>query len=91
MTLLQKVKTWLLGKTNSNEVPEGYCPNCWGRQEYGGAFLEAVHQEKIDLNNVEQKTGWVNAYAVRYLEGIKLKPVEEGLVCGQCSTVYKAS
>ena len=26
--------------------PEGFCPNCWGRQEYGGQFLEAVKNHK---------------------------------------------
>ena len=89
MTILEKIKALLAGKKDPKQIPESHCPNCWGRQEYEGAFLEAVHQEQIDLNNIDQKKGWVDAYAVRHFEGIKLQPAEEGLVCARCSTVYK--
>jgi hypothetical protein len=87
MTIFQKIRQLLSGK-KTNEVPESYCPNCWGRQEYEGAFLDAVRQEKIDLNNIDQKKGWIDAYAVRHFEGIKLRPVEDGVVCGACQTIY---
>lgn len=88
MTIFQKIKQLLSGK-NADEVPESYCPNCWGRQEYEGQFLQAVRQEQIDLNNIDQKKGWIDAYAVRHFEGIKLKPAAEGVVCGMCATGYQ--
>ncbi len=91
MTIFQKIKQFLLGENNTTEAPESYCPNCWGRQEYEGEFLEAVHREQIDLNNLDQKKGWIDAYATRYFEGIKLRTAPEGVVCGACATVYHRS
>lgn len=40
MDIFQSIKTWFTsGKV---ETPEGYCPNCWGFQEYSGNFYEAI-------------------------------------------------
>lgn len=89
MTIVQKIKQFLTGQTNQIEASEIHCPNCWGRQEYGGKFMETVRNEKIDLNNLEQKKGWINAYATRYFEGIKLHKAEEGLICAACELTYK--
>jgi hypothetical protein len=71
--MLEYLKKYLSGDSEKVTVPEGYCPNCWGNQEYGGKFIAAVHNEKIDLNNIEQKRGWIEAYATKNLHGIQLK------------------
>lgn len=88
MTIIQKIKDFLFQKTNTIETPEKYCPNCWGRQEYHGGFLKVIKNEIIDLNNIDQKKGWIDAYFVRHFEGIKLKKVESKLVCGVCDVSY---
>jgi hypothetical protein len=66
-------------------TPNEFCPNCWGRQEYGGNFVEAVKKEKIDLHNLENKRGWVRAYAQKYLHSIKLKTSNGKQICTSCS------
>ena len=70
-------------------VPDGYCPNCWGRQEYGGNFYKSVKAEGIDTNNLEKKKGWIQAYAEKHLSGINLRQEDSVLVCNNCHTKYE--
>ncbi len=87
MTLLEYIRTWLAGgKTNP---PEGYCPNCWGTQEYEGEFYKAIKNEGINVNNIEQKKGWIQAYAAENLSGIRLVPSDNQLVCNSCKIAYQ--
>ena len=72
-------------------APEGLCPNCWGRQEYGGKFYEAIKKEKVDLKNADQKRGWIQAYAAKYLGGIKLFEKHNEMICSNCQIDQKAS
>jgi len=89
MNLIDVVVKFIKGEKQTTDVPEGFCPNCWGRQEYEGQFFEAVKNEQIDLNNVTEKKGWIQAYAVEHLEGIKLKKMEGVLECTACKVTYK--
>lgn len=89
MNLLERVAQFFSRKTQRIEVSADYCPNCWGKQEYGGQFYEAVQKEIIDLNNVTQKKGWIQAYALEHFEGIKLKKVQNGMECTACKTTYR--
>ncbi len=63
---------------------EGYCPNCWGTQEYQEQIIEAAEQEKIDLNNISLRKGWIQAHAARFFEGIKLGKKEYEGGCPIC-------
>jgi len=74
---------------SGNNPPEGYCPNCWGTQEYGGKFYEAARNYNADVNTKNPNLGWVQDYANKHLEGIALKPHQEGLVCEHCKVVYR--
>lgn len=90
MKLLQVLKSFLTNKSAEKIVPEGYCPNCWGRQEYGGQLYEAVLNEGITAENLSDKIGWVEAYAQKHLLGIKLaKSSNDELVCAICKVGYK--
>lgn len=62
----------------------GYCPNCWGKQEFQNEIKEAAVKRKIDLNNVDKKLGWIQGYAAKYLTGIKLKKDEQTKKCPTC-------
>ena len=89
--LINHLKSYL-GQSKNNtalETPEGLCPNCWGRQEYAGAFYEAVKTENLDTNNIDQKTGWVQAYAEKHLIGIQLRERDGQLVCNSCNVLYE--
>ncbi len=89
MSLFENVKNYLSGGTPKVETPEEYCPNCWGRQEYEGQFLKAIEKESIDLNNVNEKKGWIQAYAVEHFEGIKGKAKNDVLECNSCKVTYQ--
>ncbi|MCB0641082.1 MAG: hypothetical protein KDC44_05555 [Phaeodactylibacter sp.] len=78
-------------KNDPKLTPVGLCPNCWGRQSYGGKFYEALEKERVDLNNIEEKKGWILAYAAEHFVGIDL--LEEGngeLVCNTCTTAFRS-
>lgn len=79
---------FLANDPKSNETPEGYCPNCWGRQEYQGKFFEAVKREGVDTQNISEKRGWIQAYAERHLSGITLSNAEPNNVCASCGMKY---
>jgi len=88
MTLFEHVKKYLKkdSKTAQVQTPEGYCPNCWGRQEYSGTLYQVLKAENIDSNNVDQRKGWIQGYAEKHLIGIRLNKVENKLVCDVCYT-----
>lgn len=71
------------------KIDDDFCPNCWGRQEYGGAFYNAVKAEGINTKNINQKKGWIQAYVEKHLTGIKLKVVDAQLACNSCSVRYE--
>jgi len=85
MNLIERIKAAFTNKETIINTPDDYCPNCWGRQEYGGNFYQAVRNEIIDLNNIDQKMGWVESYAKKQFQGIQLKNNE----CPACKVVYK--
>lgn len=72
-------------------VPEGLCPNCWGRQEYGGKFYEAVRNYKTDINSTDPKVGWIQEYANKHLLNIQLQKKNDYLVCQNCKLTYHPS
>jgi len=92
MNWLNYVEDLIKGKGRSKATPEGVCPNCWGRQEYGNKMYKAIEEEGIDLNNVESKLGWIEAYVVEYFDGIKVsrKPTEEQYECAACKMRYES-
>ena len=74
---------------SKKETPSGYCPNCWGRQEYGGEFYKAVKVERINTNKIESKRGWIQAYVGKHLTGIQLEDKDSKQVCKSCQTAYE--
>lgn len=84
MNLIQSIAK-AIEKREPSEVPEGYCPNCWGRQEYSGYLFSVLHREKIDLTNLDSKKGWIQEYAAKRLYSIKLQERGDEFVCGTCS------
>ena len=84
MDLLHRIKK-ALERKQPIEVPLHYCPNCWGREEYSGNLFKAVHKEKIDLTNINEKKGWIQEYAAKNLVNIKLQKQEDDYICLKCN------
>jgi len=89
MSAFSNLLDYIKENKKREEVPHGYCPNCWGRLEYGGEFYKAIKQEDIDLNNVEKHKGWIQALASKYLYGIELKKKGKEWECETCSIKYE--
>lgn len=86
MNLYKSIKSFLLKKSTNEkiEAPEGLCPACWGRQEYGGKFFEAIKKEKIDVTKIDAKKGWIQDYAEKNLSDIILHKKGHSLTCSVC-------
>jgi hypothetical protein len=76
-------------KETKEDVPEGLCPNCWGRQEYGGKFFEASKNYDSDINSKNPKLGWIQEYANKHLLDIQLKKKDDQLICNKCKVNYR--
>ena len=68
----------------TQETPEGICPNCWGKQEYGGQIRTLYADRQIDVNNREANYAFIQKFVVKYLDGIQLKKGNSGLECTAC-------
>ena len=82
---------FLKRKNSGKEVniPEGLCPNCWGRQEYGGQFFEKLKNHAIDINTDEPEIGWITDYTEKHIKGIKLNNQDGALVCSKCKYSFR--
>jgi len=91
MNLGQSLLIFLESKDKSITTPEGFCPNRWGKEEYGGNFYKQIRQENLNVNSKESNVGWVNTYTNKYLEGIALKRKGNGeeLICENCKISYQ--
>ena len=89
MNVFKSILNFLRRREEKVDAPEGFCPNCWGRQEYGGQFFEAIKNENVNVNNVEEKKGWVQDYADKHLSSIKLVHEDGVDVCSKCKLVYR--
>ena len=72
-----------------SDTPEGLCPNCWGRQEYGGDFYDAVKNHGLDVNTKQPEVGWITDYAEKHLKGIRIEFTNDEGACQQCKIRYR--
>lgn len=56
-------------KRNSSSAK---APNGWGRQHYSKK-QKVSFKEDVDLNNITNKRGWIQAYAAKKISGLKRK------------------
>ncbi|MFL1013584.1 hypothetical protein [Flavisericum labens] len=88
MNLVKNVLAFLKRDPNDNKLksPKGFCPNCWGRQEYGGNFYKAL--KTANIKDLEYKKGWITLYVESNLKGIYLQTKVNKLVCNVCFKSY---
>ncbi len=71
-----------------NSYPKGYCPNCWGREEYGGNFYEEVAKRNMNALDDKYDSGWVDNYAVTHLKGAQLEDKGNAFACPTCAARF---
>lgn len=91
MNIINSLLTYLKERQAKPEkkAPEGLCPNCWGRQEYGGNFYEAVKNHGLDVNTKQPEVGWIKDYAEKHLKGIRLETKDDSVACPSCKISYR--
>jgi hypothetical protein len=67
--------------------PTGFCPNCWGSQEYDGLVRQMYVDKQIDVNNHESNHAFIQDFVVKHVNGIHLKKGDNGLECPTCKRV----
>lgn len=88
MSLAENLKRFLKNKEKGDKTtvaPEGVCPNCWGRQEWGGEFYKQIKARNITPES-HTYTSFINEVASK-LDEIKLK--EDTYECTTCHVKYK--
>ncbi len=92
MSLLNWIKTSYKAEGGDQEIKEeGLCPNCWGSQEYGGRFLQAVKDKQIDINNGNAANAFIQNFVKTYLQPIKLQNHDIYDQCPVCKVKYAKS
>ena len=71
------------GKTQG-KTPEGFCPNCWGEQEYDNMIREMYTDMQIDVNNHKANYAFIQDFVVTNLNGIKLIKGNNSFECPTC-------
>ena len=69
-------------------TPEGFCPNCWGSQEYDNVVRELYEDKQIDVNNHAANYAFIQDYIVNRVSGINLKKGNNSFECPTCKTKY---
>jgi hypothetical protein len=66
------------------------CPNCWGKQEYDGRFVEAARDRQIDINNKDNTStrAFIQNFMSKYVDGISLRKEGDRRICPACSARY---
>jgi len=68
--------------------PGGFCPNCWGSQEYDNQIRELYRDKQVDVNNQEANYAFIQDFVVTHIKGIHLKKGKNSLECPTCRVKY---
>ena len=67
-----------------NESPDGFCPNCWGIQEYDNQIRKMYTDKQVDVNNHKANYAFIQKFVVAHIEGIHLQKKSTGFECPTC-------
>ncbi len=81
------------GKTtveSADLVEAGVCPNCWGKQDYDGKFVQFVEDATKDNvnNNAQNKKAFIQQFVETNISGIKLKREGATQRCPVCAATH---
>lgn len=88
----------LFGKKKNSEtftdqelIDAGACPNCWGKQEYDGKYVDYVKdQTKSNIDkNKSGKKAFIQQFVETNVTGIRLKKDGDKQTCPACKLGFK--
>ena len=71
-----------------DKTPKGFCPNCWGEQEYDNQVRELYKDRQINVNNHNENYAFIQDFMVTHLNGIHLKKGNNSFECPTCKVKY---
>ena len=71
------------------QTPDGFCPNCWGSQEYDNQIRELYKDKQVDVNNHEANYAFIQDFVVTHVNGIHLKKGKNSFECPTCRKKYQ--
>ncbi len=76
--------------TNKELLEAGACPNCWGRQDYEGRYVEFVKDKtKSNINHdKEHRKAFVQQFVETHVTGIQLRQEGKHKACPSCKERY---
>ena len=76
--------------TDEELLEANVCPNCWGRQDYDGKYVDYVKdQTKSNINHDKgHQKAFVQQFVETHVTGIHLKQEGHNKVCEMCKTRY---
>lgn len=83
ITFFKKPKEETAGK-----APRGFCPNCWGEQEYDQMIRKMYEDKQIDVNNHKANHAFIRDFVVTHVEGIHLVKIDNGWQCPTCGRIF---
>ena len=88
--MIEKLINFFKKPKNDTEgqVPEGFCPNCWGSQEYDNMIREMYKDRQIDVNNHQANHAFIQDFIVNKINGIHLKKGNNSFDCPTCKVKY---
>lgn len=87
MNLIESISSCLFdNKVEKNKVPEGVCPNCWGKQEYGNKVRILLEDKQVDVSNKNARHAFIKDFVVKNIDGIRLKKHNTNYECPTCKT-----
>jgi len=89
MSILNWIKNKIEGEKDDQQIAEaGFCPNCWGSQEYDGKFVKAIKDKQVDINNGDAANAFIQDFVKTHLEPIKLQNHNIYDQCPVCKVKY---
>lgn len=76
-------------KEKESYRPKDYCPNCWGHFDYDDKIRVKLKDRAIDVNNHKKVRGFIEDFAKKHVDGIRLKAEKDSYHCPKCETNYR--
>ena len=70
------------------QTPDDVCANCWGHQKFDGKFRELARDKQIDITRGRDRNAFIQEFATKYVDGIRLKRTPDGKRCDACGNTH---
>lgn len=91
MNMIDDLMKYFWDRDEKSQTSSVKVPNGWGRQNYQGKANKAEYNDRVDLNNIKNKRGWIQAYAAEKFHGVHTYSGAKNQFYPYYSITYKRS